>query len=208
MVFFDRGPVRSYMSKIRMDYSSGICQALKFLAEGGHREIAFISGLSTRSSSLTYQSLVIDAVQAWGLRLHSLVEGNQKLDGGIAAARTLLAQPALPTAILCHNDLTAIGAMMALQEAGIRVSEDVSVVGSDDIYIARIVRPFLTTINLSRERLGRIASEAIEKILRSKQRRGKEYVVETQLVLRQSTGPARLTDERVPSFRRPSGASA
>ncbi len=87
------------------------------------------------------------------LKSFRIIEGNQKVDGGAVAVRTLLVEPNVPTAILCSNDLTAIGAMMALEEAGLRVPEDVSVVGSDDIYFAQLARPSLTTVKLPRDLL-------------------------------------------------------
>lgn len=107
------------------------------------------------------------------------------------AVEVLLAHPLFPTAILCSNDLTAIGALKALAEAGVRVPEDVSVVGFDDIDFARLAHPPLTTVNLSRQCLGKLAFDALHTILKSKRREGAEYVVETQLVIRQSTGTAR-----------------
>jgi LacI family transcriptional regulator len=82
--------------------------------------------------------------------------------------------------------------MSALREAGLRVPDDISVVGFDDIYFARIAFPSLTTVNLSRDRLGRLSFEALQNILRDKKRRGAEYVVDTHLVVRESTA-------RVPS---------
>jgi len=76
----------------------------------------------------------------------------------------------------------------------LRVPDDISVVGFDDIYLARIAFPSLTTVNLSRDRLGRLSFEALQKILRDKKRHGAEYVVDTNLVVRESTA-------RVPSHR-------
>jgi LacI family transcriptional regulator len=103
----------------------------------------------------------------------------------------MLARPPLPTAILCSNDLTAVGALRALAEAGVRVPQDVSVVGFDDIDFARLAHPPLTTVRLSRDQLGRLAFEALQKIMRSKQRQGSEYLLETQLLIRQSTAQVR-----------------
>ncbi|HEV2495798.1 MAG TPA: substrate-binding domain-containing protein [Terriglobia bacterium] len=105
--------------------------------------------------------------------------------------RVLLAGKTRATAIFCGNDLTAIGVLAALEDAGLSVPGDVSVVGSDDILFARLARPPLTTVKLPRELLGKLAFRALEKMLRSKQRRGAEYVLRTQLVVRGSTGRVR-----------------
>lgn len=191
VVFLDLGPVRKYMSNIRVDYSQGIYQAMNHLHSLGHQDFAFIAGPQTLRSAVTRRKAFIDALHQWDLPSHRTLEGNHKVDGGMHAIEVLLAHPPLPTAILCSNDLTAIGALKALAEAGVRVPEDVSVVGFDDIDFARLAHPSLTTVNLSREHLGKLAFGALHKILRSKRREGAEYVVETQLVIRQSTGEAR-----------------
>src|ERR1700736_6725365 len=81
--------------------------------------------------------------------------------------------------------------MNALEEEGVQVSEDVSVVGIDDISFAFLARPPLTTISVPRERLGVIAFEALEKVLKLKRRKGADYYLGTELVVRRSTAPAR-----------------
>ena len=108
----------------------------------------------------------------------------------MAGARALLDEKDLPTAILCSHDFTAIGVITTLQDAGFRVPQDVSVVGSDDVLHARLAQPPLTTVRMPRELLGKIAFEALERMLGSERRPGREYVLETQLVIRHSSGPA------------------
>ncbi len=191
VVFLDLGPVQKYMSNIRVDYSQGIYQAINHLHSLGHQDFAFIAGPQTLRSAVTRRKAFIDALHQWDLPSHRTLEGNHKVDGGMHAVEVLLAHPLFPTAILCSNDLTAIGALKALAEAGVRVPEDVSVVGFDDIDFARLAHPPLTTVNLSRQCLGKLAFDALHTILKSKRREGAEYVVETQLVIRQSTGTAR-----------------
>jgi DNA-binding LacI/PurR family transcriptional regulator len=90
---------------------------------------------------------------------------------------------------MCSDDLTAVGSILMLQQAGLRVPEDVSVVGSDDIQLARLWRPALTTIRLPRDIMGKLAFSALETMLHLKRRPGAEYVLETQLIVRQSTAP-------------------
>jgi DNA-binding LacI/PurR family transcriptional regulator len=81
--------------------------------------------------------------------------------------------------------------MSAIEEAGMRVPEEVSVVGSDDVYFARLARPSLTTVRIPRDQLGKLAFKALEEMLRSKNQKGVEFVVETELIIRNSTGPSR-----------------
>jgi LacI family transcriptional regulator len=156
----------------------------------GHQEIVFIAGPQTLSSAVTRRKAFIDALNQWGLTSHRVLEGNNKVDGGVGAARKMITSRSLPTAILCTNDLTAFGALKALAEAGVRVPEEVSVVGFDDIDFASFVHPPLTTVMLSRAQLGKLAFEALMKMLRSKQGKGAEYLVETELVIRRSTSEA------------------
>lgn len=187
MVFLDVGTVGTYMSNIRVDYSRGIHQAIDHLHGLGHKEFAFIAGPQTLRSAVTRRKAFIDALRKRGLGAHLTLEGNHKVQGGLRAVQALLAHRPLPTAVLCSNDLTAIGALHALQQAGVRVPQDVSVVGFDDIDFASFATPPLTTIRLSRDRLGQLAFHALQKILKSKRAMGAEYVVETDLVVRDST---------------------
>jgi DNA-binding LacI/PurR family transcriptional regulator len=109
----------------------------------------------------------------------------------------VLSQPKIPTVIFCGSDLIAMGAMNALEEEGVQVPGDVSVVGIDDISFAFLARPPLTTISVPRERLGVIAFEALEKVLKLKRRKGADYYLETELVVRSSTAAARERRPRI-----------
>ena len=191
VVFLDLGPVGNLMSNIRVDYPRGIFQAINHLHDLGHREFGFLAGPQHLRSAVIRRKAFTEALDQWGLPSHRMREGNHKVDGGVAAVRSLLQEPNFPTAVLCSNDLTAIGAMSELQRQGLRVPEDVSVVGFDDIDFAAMSHPPLTTIRLSRDRVGTLAFKALDALLRSNAKQGEEYVVETDLIVRQSTGPAR-----------------
>jgi DNA-binding LacI/PurR family transcriptional regulator len=187
VVLFDHGAVGQYMSNIQVDWSRGIDQVVEYLYGLGHKDFAFISGLPTFSSAVSRRNAFIAAVSQRRLVAERIVEGNQKVDGGIRGVQALLAHPPLPTAILCVNDITAIGALHALQHTGLRVPKDVSLVGYDDIGLAALAFPPLTTIRLSRQHLGQLAFQALQNIMKSKRKMGTEYVVETELVVRRST---------------------
>jgi LacI family transcriptional regulator len=125
------------------------------------------------------------------LRPFPILESNFKVDGGASAVRALMDQTSIPTAIFCSNDLIAMGAMSALEEAGMNVPEDVSVVGFDDIFFARLSRPPLTTVRIPREQLGELAFKALNKMSHSKRQLGVNYQIETELVIRKSTAAPR-----------------
>lgn len=187
-VLLDQECSERFVSSIRIDYAGGASQALDHLWELGHRRFAFVAGPGNIRSAQTFRQAVVEVFKKRRLAPCQILEGNHKVDGGAAAALALLKEQNLPTAILCGNDLTAIGVLSALEGAGVRVPQDVSVVGFDDIYFAHLARPALTTIRLSREGLGRLAFEALDKTLRSRRRLGAIYTCETELVVRNSTG--------------------
>ena len=84
-----------------------------------------------------------------------------------------------------------MGAMVALEECGVRVPDDLSIIGIDDIFFAFLARPPLTTISVPREQLGIKAFEALDRMLKLKRHKGSNYTLETDLVVRKSTAPAR-----------------
>jgi LacI family transcriptional regulator len=93
--------------------------------------------------------------------------------------------------VLTSNDLTAIGALRAITRVGLRVPEDISVVGFDDIELSRFTQPPLTTIRLSRDELGRKAFAALYETVSGEQSSGQEIHVHTSLVERESTARAK-----------------
>jgi LacI family transcriptional regulator len=191
VVFLNVGQVRAFMSNIRVDYRQGISQAVDHLYALGHRTFSLIAGPPTLYTAVTRRTAFIDSLNQKGLHLEQILEGNHRVDGGETAVMNLLSQARFPTAVLCSNDLTAIGAMSALHRYGVRVPDDVSVVGLGDITFSLHTYPPLTTIRVSREHLGKLAIEELERMLRSKHRKGRECAEQTQLVVRASTGCAR-----------------
>ena len=171
VVFLDLGPVRSFVANIRVDYAQGIHEAIDHLFGLGHRSIAFIAGPQKLRSAVIRREAFTLALREHGLPAHRTVEGNHQVDGGAAGAKALLSCRPLPTAILCSNDLTAIGATRELMAAGVSVPEEVSVVGFDDIDLACFTHPPLTTVSLPRCEIGKLAFKALNKILRSKPKR-------------------------------------
>jgi len=191
-VFLNVEKPRTFVSCIRVDYTAGIVAAIRHLHDLGHREFGFLAGPQFLGSAVIRRKAFAEALDSRGLPSHRIVEGNHKVDGGIEGVGAMLKQGNFPTAILCSNDLMAFGALLALREAGIQVPQDVSVVGFDDILFARFTQPPLTTINVDRDRLGTVAFEALQSMLRCKQGQGFEYVLASQLVVRESTTAVRV----------------
>ncbi|MCX2783698.1 LacI family transcriptional regulator [Microbulbifer thermotolerans] len=149
-------PQLSPFPSVRVDNARAAAEATEHLIALGHKRIAFISGLAasllTRDREQGYRS----AMAAAGLAVseHWVVEGRQTLEGARAATRRLLALEARPTAIFCANDEMAMGAMREIRRAGLRIPQDISVVGFDDIRYAEILDPPLTTVAQPVEEIG------------------------------------------------------
>ena len=190
VVLLDGDSTGPGLGAIRVDYSRGVGEAVRHLRGLGHRDAAVIAGPGARVSAVHYRQACLAALQEHGFPEPRVLEGDNRVEGGAGAVRTLLEKPPLPTAVLCGNDLMAIGAVQALNAAGLRVPQDVSVVGCDDTPFAPHSNPPLTTVRVPRERLGTMAFEALDGMLRDPKKSGPELPLETLLVIRQSSGPA------------------
>lgn len=194
LVFIDVGPSLSRISNIRIDYVHGIRQAVQHLAALRHRNIAFISGPLTLRSAVARQRAFQQAMKEIGLGIapEFLVESNHTMDGGIAAMKRLLTLPSRPTAVVCSNDMTAIGAMRESYDQGVVVPTDLSIIGFDDIRFAQFATPPLTTVRMSQTEIARLAFNALlaEAQRKSPSLAGVEYTLTTSLVLRKSTAMA------------------
>jgi LacI family transcriptional regulator, galactose operon repressor len=191
LVFVDVGPQRPHVSNIRIDYVLGIRQAVQHLAALRHENIAFISGPLMLKSAVARRDAFLEAMKEIGMTAdrHVLIEGNHTLEGGEVAFEKLMAMPSRPTAVMCSNDMTAMGVLRRSYQEGIVVPRDLSVVGFDNIRITQYMLPPLSTIEMSQTELARIAFEALLEDVQRKipNPRGTEYVLKTSLVLREST---------------------
>jgi len=194
LVFVDVGPNRSRVSNIRIDYLHGIRQAVQHLAALRHERIAFISGPLELKSALSRRNAFQQAMTEIGIAVLKdfIVEGDHTLEGGVKAIQSLLSLPARPTAVICSNDMTALGVVHECYKEGLSIPKDLSLVGFDDIRMAQYVLPPLTTVRMSQSELARIAFQALltELERETPSKHGTEYLLETSLVLRDSTALA------------------
>jgi DNA-binding LacI/PurR family transcriptional regulator len=194
LVFIDVGPKRPGISLLKVDYHHGIHQGVQHLAALGHRNIAFISGPATLHSAQSRLTAFSTSLKECGITPHPdwIIEGNHTMEGGIAAMERLLAanQKKLPTAVMCSNDMTAIGVLHKLYRAGLRVPDDLSVIGFDDIQIAEVTIPPLTTVQMSRFDLARAAVAALRAHAENPNDPAakRDYKIQTDLIVRESTG--------------------
>jgi DNA-binding LacI/PurR family transcriptional regulator len=191
LVFCNSDPASKLIGNINIEYEHGVEKAIQHVVKLGHRKSAVIAGPATNRTAMTIKNALVSGLTARGLKPVCVLEANYRVDAGASAVREVLSRPEIPTVVFCGNDLIAMGAMGALEESGVRVPEDVSVIGIDDIFFAFLARPPLTTISVPREQLGVMAFEALERMLKLKRHKGSNYALETDLVIRRSTASAR-----------------
>lgn len=199
LVFCNSDPASKLVGNICIDYEHGVTKAIQHVVELGHSRSAVIAGPADNRTAVTIKNALVTGLTSRGLNPVCVLESNYRVDAGAAAVREVLSRPEIPTIMFCGNDLIAMGAMSALEESGVRVPEDVSVIGIDDIFFAFLARPPLTTISVPREQLGVKAFEALDRMLKLKRHMGPNYMLETDLVVRRSTAPVRRQSPKVRS---------
>ena len=180
------------ISDILVDFPGGMTQIVRHLKELGHAQIGFIGGSDGLVTSRIRRESFLDAIVKNGLssRAEWIVDGNFKIAGGEAGMAAILSSRERPTAVATANDLTAIGALRAARDKGLRVPEDISVTGCDDIEMADIVHPPLTTLRISRKQYAEMLLDALHLGENDPTRPGQVYHLPMKMVIRQSTGPA------------------
>jgi DNA-binding LacI/PurR family transcriptional regulator len=178
-------------STIVLDYSTGFRAAVNHLAGLGHARIGFLAGPHTLHSAITRENDFRTAMEAAGLPVEPswVIVCDHTLRGGVAGFERLQGLQQRPTAVVCSNDMTAIGVLRAAYMKGMRVPHDLSVIGLDDIDFCEFTLPPLTTIRLSRADLARAAFEALRQQAEAAPgtKVEREFLVSTNLVVREST---------------------
>jgi LacI family transcriptional regulator len=194
LVFIDVGPPLPHVCNIRIDYQRGIRQAVQHLAALRHERIAFIAGPLHLPSAVTRKAAFESSLREIGMRVDPelVLQGDHTMEGGMRAYDELARKSARPTAIMCSNDMTAIGVIREAYERGVSVPQELSVIGFDDIRLSRFFIPPLTTIQMSQVEIARLAFRALvtEVERETPSSKGTEYVLNTDLVLRKSTALA------------------
>jgi len=182
------------VTNVVLDHDRASELALKHLVELGHRKIAFIKGQKFSSDTEVRSKANLDAALRLGVEVRSklivqLEEDSPSPQVGYKATKKLIDCKEPFSAIFAFNDISALGAIHALRHSNLRVPEDVSVVGFDDIESATHSSPELTTVKQPLRKMGQIAAEVVLRLVRtpSAARRGRRIVVEPELIVREST---------------------
>ena len=170
-----------------VDASIGLTEAVEHLASLGHRRLCYVAGPANSWPDRHRRSAVLAAAERLGIEVEIIGPMRPTRAAGLAAADAIAHSGA--TACLAYNDLLALGIIARFAERGIRVPEEISVVGCDDIFGADFCDPPLTTIGADLEMTGREAAKALIALLRPGLYRGNDITaVPTQLIVRRSSG--------------------
>lgn len=191
-----------------------VARAVQYLLDLGHRRIGMVAGITEHNDRAADRVAgVRDALAAAGLTLPArwLVEAPYTLQGAREATRRVLQAPSAPTALLCGNDVLAIGALLECQAAGVQVPQAMSVIGFDDLDMARQWRPSLTTLHVPTDAMWTQAADYLLARLDGSASAPLQHEVQVELVVRESTAraPGAATrPPRAPRTRPASGAAA
>ncbi|HEY4090408.1 MAG TPA: LacI family DNA-binding transcriptional regulator [Luteibacter sp.] len=181
----------SAISSVYIDNVAAATNAVNYLVTLGHREIAFIAGPASSPICVDREQGYHLALERAGLTFNPALTavGDFSIEAGERAIELFLSQGHPFSAVFCSNDEMAIGAMRALISRGLRVPEDVSIVGFDDIRFSRYTSPSLTTVAQPKNALGREAMTMLIELLNDPEVPPRKRVLSAELVVRGSTGP-------------------
>lgn len=178
---------------VKANNRQGAYEATRYLIELGHRRIGFLAGLPQLNSATErfegYKAALAD--HGIPFREDYVARGDFRVQVGHQGVQKLLALRDVPTAIFAANDLSALGAMDAVREHGLRIPEDISLVGFDDIPQAAIAYPKLTTVRQPLDQMGREAVKMLLERLESPFLEVRRLTLETQFIIRDSCAPPR-----------------
>lgn len=190
VVFYDGGIPKHNITSIRGNYRKGVDKVIDYLHSLGHRRLCFI-GHHSRLNPVKERLQAVRAAAARhtpAMEVHAAYD-TDTLDGGRNAMRLILDSGYQPTAAVCVNDVTAVGVLRELRERGLRVPQDISVTGFDNIKLAEFCYPALTTVHIPRDRIGQIICSRLLPGDGHMEPTDREIVIDPELVVRDTTGP-------------------
>ena len=180
----------TYANSVLLDDRYGARLAVEHLVNLGHRRIALINGPHGWNSSIERRAGYQDVLAQYGISFDPalVAEGTWEVQSGNPAVKKFLELPDRPTAIFAANDLMALGAIYAIQDAGLGVPEDVAVVGYDDREIASLSKPTITTVCPPSFEMGKLAAQLMLDRLENQNEMQDPIRVQGKLIIRESCG--------------------
>lgn len=178
---------------ISSDNQNATKRTVQYLAGLNHRKISFLSGIKSSYVSRLRLEGYLAGLEEAGIPFHDyyVAEGDFTRETGYLAMQSLLKLPERPTGVICCSDMSAVGAMEAIRDAGLSIPEDISVIGFDDIELASCVQPALTTVRQDMTTIGKRVIELLDDLINDEQLAPPEVIISTELVIRGSSGPAK-----------------
>ena len=188
MVVMDWGPNNPNTDLIQDNSFDGGYLATQHLIDNGHKKIGIIAGELTKTTAKTRYEGFVKALLDAGLVVNPdwIMEGSFEPEDGYECMNKILRQNELPTAVFCCNDVMALGAISAITEKGLRVPDDISIIGYDNIHSSRFYAPPLTTVHQSKSRLGERALKLLFERIHEKSAVREVIEMHPELVIRQS----------------------
>lgn len=193
-VMLNRRHVSAKTPYVGMDNEGGVGMAMEHLLALGHRRIGFIKGRTDSSAAEERYQGYCKALRQAGIPFDEalVAHGDYTIESGHAAAVGLMGRPRLPTAIVSANDFMAFGAMALFKERGLRVPEEMSVIGFDDIFVSALPWIELTTVRPQSWQLGASAAELLLDLIGGQETSlAREMILPNELILRSTTARAR-----------------
>jgi len=192
-VFYDVGQSGANITTIGVNYRRGMEKVMDYLHMLGHQRMAFVGHHGGLKPTGERQKTFEDIVSRYDPPVQFLiVPGSDSMEGGQQAAREILDSGFRPTAIACVNDFMAIGVLRELRDRGLRVPQDVSVTGFDNIRLSQFCSPPLTTVDIPRGRIGATAFEYLRSDRDQPRPEGQSIVIEPEFIVRDSVSVARV----------------
>ncbi len=179
---------------VHIDNLTSAFEIVNYLTQLGHKRIAQISGPDKAALCQFRHQGYQQALRRAGITMNTAfcTTSDFSFEGGAKALRKLLSLPEQPTAIFCHNDMMAIGAIQEAKRLGLRIPQDLSIVGFDDIQFSQYCDPPLTTVSQPRYEIGRQVMLMMLELLKGRDVRAGSRLLETKLVIRNSAAPPRV----------------
>jgi len=197
LVFLDEASASASFVNIAVDYATGTRRAVEYLYSLGHRRFAFVGHHTTLEPLDVRRRSFLETVKSCCTSAVSETAADEDSPhGGLRATRRLLDRGFEPTAVVCVNDFMALGALKALRQRGLRVPQDVSVVGCDNIGLSEFASPPLTTIHIPRDRIGHSISAVLMPADGTPPAGGRSIRIDSELLIRDSTGPPPIESRR------------
>jgi len=187
-VVMDWGAQNTHADKIIDNSEEGGYLATKYLIDNGHKDIACLSGHLSKAICKERIQGFHRAMDEASLRIDDdwILEGNFECDTAVLAADKILVMDRKPTAVFCFNDTMALGLMSRLQQKGVRIPEDMSIIGYDNIELAEYFSPPLTTIHQPKRRVGKNAFEILLERIKDKDHERRIFEMKPEIVKRSS----------------------